>query len=259
MPTPEILIIDDEEMVRTTISSALSAAGYSPVPAGSVHEAIEHMTRSSPDLIISDIYMSDGDGFQVLSHARGNSSTASTPFLLMTGRFEPAIMRRGMAMGANDFILKPFSPKQLVASVDARLNCATGHRNQEEGADQRLVQIVNSLPMVVGTCDPNEGMISFLNHSGYSMLNIDPTIPAQALNLRDIICSPDVPVDLHSLLDQLRRGSPWKGEHTLSGGQGTRISAMLRITPHFNSTGKVEYLSFTAQPRINWANELQEG
>jgi CheY-like chemotaxis protein len=89
MQTRQVLIIDDEEMVRNTISSALSSAGYSPVPAGSVHEAIECMNSSSPDLIISDIYMNDGDGFQVLSHARGQPTTVATPFLLMTGRPDP--------------------------------------------------------------------------------------------------------------------------------------------------------------------------
>jgi CheY-like chemotaxis protein len=199
--------------------------------------------------------MNDGDGFQVLSHARGQPTTVATPFLLMTGRFEPGIMRRGMAMGADDFILKPFSPKQLIASVNARLNRTETPHNQGKATEQRLAEVVNSLPLLVGMCDPNEAMMTFLNQPGYSMLNVDSTIPAQALNLRDILCGPGTEIDLPSLLEQLRQGTPWKGEHSLGAGQGARPLAMLQITPHLDSTGRVEYISIIGQPLAKPTNE----
>ena len=116
-----ILVIDDEELIRSTIKALLQNYGYEVLEAGSGPEGLEAALQHSPDLILSDVKMPGMDGFGVLKGLRAQPSTSAIPIILMTGGAEHEDMRLGMDGGADDYLAKPFEMEALVTAVRVRL------------------------------------------------------------------------------------------------------------------------------------------
>ena len=116
-----ILVIDDDPELRGRIRAALRAKGFHVMEADNVVEGVELARAELPDLIVSDVIMDNGDGYQVLAALRNDERTALIPFILMTGQATGAGLRLGMDLGADDYLVKPFTPAALLASVEARL------------------------------------------------------------------------------------------------------------------------------------------
>lgn len=117
----KILVIDDEEWLREMVQLALSQKGYDVVEARNGAVGIEVAQKELPDLILCDVNMEKVDGYLTLSSLRSQPSTASIPFILMTGLADNAGMRHGMELGADDYLPKPFTIDALYAAVEARL------------------------------------------------------------------------------------------------------------------------------------------
>jgi CheY-like chemotaxis protein len=116
-----ILVIDDNEEVRSVVTSVLRNFGFEVREATSGESAIEMVLSKKPDLIISDVRMPGMDGHRLLSAIRDLQVTASTPFIMMTGCASRDDFRRGMVCGADDYLQKPFTPDELVEAVLSRL------------------------------------------------------------------------------------------------------------------------------------------
>ncbi len=116
-----ILVIDDNDDVRSLVVTVLKNFGFSVWQASSGEEAIEMVLADKPDLIISDVRMPGMDGHHVLSAIRELQATAPIPFILMTGSGSHEDYRRGMVSGADDYIHKPFTPDELIEAVLSRL------------------------------------------------------------------------------------------------------------------------------------------
>ncbi|HWD18014.1 MAG TPA: response regulator [Verrucomicrobiae bacterium] len=116
-----ILVIDDKDDVRSFISMALTSFGFNIRQAHDGDTAIQMIVEEKPDLIICDVNMPGMDGYEILSAVRASSVTAAIPFILMTGLISPNGFRRAMIAGADDYLVKPFSPDDLVDSVMSRL------------------------------------------------------------------------------------------------------------------------------------------
>lgn len=116
-----ILVIEDDRIVRENIAEMLELSGYKADMASNGREGVEKAIRSLPDLIICDIKMPEFDGFGVLHVLRKNPDTAGTPFIFLTAKTERRDRRKGMEMGADDFITKPFEDTELLHAVEARL------------------------------------------------------------------------------------------------------------------------------------------
>jgi CheY-like chemotaxis protein len=116
-----ILVIDDNEDVRSIVTAVLRNFGFAVREATSGESAIEMILAEKPDLIISDVRMPGMDGHHLLSAIRELQSTAAIPFILMTGSGSHDDFRRGMASGADDYLNKPFTPDELVEAVLSRL------------------------------------------------------------------------------------------------------------------------------------------
>lgn len=117
-----ILVIEDNDIHREVISDVLTVEGYEVVTAANGQAGLHAAQQGHvPDLIICDIVMPDLDGYAVLKLLRQHSKTATTPFIFLTARNEREDMRRGMNLGANDFIGKPFAPEELILAVKSRL------------------------------------------------------------------------------------------------------------------------------------------
>ncbi len=116
-----ILIIEDEEPLREEVCEWLTFEGHEVLSAGNGRAGIELALQEKPDLIMSDIAMPEVDGYRVLLELRTQPETALTPFIFLTARTERKDQRYGMEMGADDYITKPFTREELLASVDMRL------------------------------------------------------------------------------------------------------------------------------------------
>lgn len=109
-----ILVVDDEPMVREVVSAYLSREGFQVFEAGTGAQAVGLINSEDPNLIILDVMIPEVDGFTVLTRLRHQSDV---PVILLTARSEEADRVLGLELGADDYVVKPFSPRELVARV----------------------------------------------------------------------------------------------------------------------------------------------
>jgi signal transduction histidine kinase len=128
----KILVIDDEEWLREMVQLALTQKGYDVIEAGNGTKGIEVARKELPDLVLCDVNMEKVDGYLTLSSLRNEPTTASIPFILMTGLADNAGMRHGMELGADDYLAKPFTIDALYAAVEARLRKVQAVRQEAE-------------------------------------------------------------------------------------------------------------------------------
>ena len=117
----KILLIEDNESLRENTAEILELANYKVVTAENGKIGVEVALRELPDLIICDIMMPVLDGFGVLHLLQKNLSTKNKPFIFLTAKSEHNDFRKGMDMGADDYITKPFSGTELLNAVESRL------------------------------------------------------------------------------------------------------------------------------------------
>jgi two-component system, sensor histidine kinase and response regulator len=118
---PKILIVDDDAQLRSTIQMVLKLKGYEVLDADNGVTALKLARAALPDLIISDVNMPQADGYTALTELRKDPATASIPLILMTGNAEASGMRKGMDLGADDYLDKPFAMNALLKAVETRL------------------------------------------------------------------------------------------------------------------------------------------
>jgi len=121
MDARKILIIEDDVLLSKTLKNVLSAYGYEALMANSGAEGIQKAYEFSPDLILCDINMSPIDGYQVFNILEDSSVTNKIPFIYITGKSDLEDIRLGMELGADDYIVKPFSNEELLKSIKVRL------------------------------------------------------------------------------------------------------------------------------------------
>jgi DNA-binding response OmpR family regulator len=116
-----ILIIEDNDLILTNIGEVLELSGYKVILAGNGKVGVELAIKHHPDLIICDVMMPVLDGYGVLHALHKNKTTKNTPFIFLTAKTERSDFRKGMELGADDYITKPFSATELLNAVDSRL------------------------------------------------------------------------------------------------------------------------------------------
>jgi CheY-like chemotaxis protein/CRP-like cAMP-binding protein len=117
----KILVIEDNKDVRENTSEILELAGYKVSMAANGKEGVTKATTEKPDLIICDIMMPELDGYGVLHMLNKNPQTNHIPFIFLTAKTERNDMRKGMEMGADDYLTKPFDDIELLNAVESRL------------------------------------------------------------------------------------------------------------------------------------------
>ena len=116
-----ILVVEDNDDVRENICEILELAGYRTTEADNGADGIRKAIDIKPDLILCDVMMPKLDGYAMLKMLRDNAHTAQVPFIFLTAKAEQADFRKGMGLGADDYIMKPFDDTNLLESVDSRL------------------------------------------------------------------------------------------------------------------------------------------
>lgn len=117
----KIVLIEDNADVRETTADILELADYEVITAESGKQGIEKATEHQPDLIICDIMMPGLDGYGVLHILSKKPDTASIPFIFLTAKAEKEDVRKGMNLGADDYLTKPFEEIELLHAVESRL------------------------------------------------------------------------------------------------------------------------------------------
>jgi CRP-like cAMP-binding protein/CheY-like chemotaxis protein len=116
----KILIIEDNEDIRESSMEILELAGYEVLQAGNGKIGVELALNHLPDMILCDIMMPELDGYGVLYLLSRNSNTENIPFIFLTAKAERSDMRKGMEMGADDYLTKPFDDMELLNTIESR-------------------------------------------------------------------------------------------------------------------------------------------
>ncbi|WP_119673301.1 response regulator [Deinococcus sp. RM] len=132
---PRILVVDDDAAILKLVSVILSRAGHEVRTSTHPVEALDLLKVFTPDLVISDVVMPYMTGLEFLEKIRANEQMASLPFMLLSSHAERGDVRRGMNLGADDYLPKPFTPQDLTGAIDARLRRA-GLNQQTENQMQ---------------------------------------------------------------------------------------------------------------------------
>ncbi|MBL7863514.1 MAG: response regulator [Cyclobacteriaceae bacterium] len=117
----KILLIEDNTEIRENTGEILELAGYNVISAENGKAGVQMTQEQLPDLIVCDIMMPELDGYGVLHILSQREETARIPFIFLTAKTEKADIRKGMELGADDYLTKPFSETELLNAVDVRL------------------------------------------------------------------------------------------------------------------------------------------
>src|SRR5512140_580511 len=119
MAARRILVVEDDPAIRRGVVDALRHEGFAPTEAGTFAEAVREATRGSHDLLLLDLVLPGGDGLDVLAEARRGAP--DLPVIVLTARGQEEDRIRGLRLGADDYVVKPFSLRELLARIEAVL------------------------------------------------------------------------------------------------------------------------------------------
>lgn len=141
----KILVIDDDAKMRKHMSVLLASEGYQTIEARNGREGVEMIKRDQPDLVLCDITMPEMNGHRVLESVRADSAMAHLPFIFLTGWGEKEDLRTGMNLGADDYLVKPIEPAELLTAVKARL------RRRQQSGSGRSSTVADATPEALAT------------------------------------------------------------------------------------------------------------
>lgn len=127
-----VLVVDDDREVVRLMSAYLEQAGYAVLVAYDGETAVHQLRREKPDLLLLDLMLPDRDGYDITRLVRSDAALAHIPIIMLTARVEDTDKIVGLEIGADDYVTKPYNPREVLARVRARL------RSQEPSQPQAL-------------------------------------------------------------------------------------------------------------------------
>lgn len=155
MSTPRILVIEDEVSILENVAEILEIHNFTVITAANGVDGVAAARSHRPDLILCDINMPQMDGYGVLVTLRNETLTNEIPFVFLTAFVDREFQRRGMTLGAEDYLTKPFTPKELVETVNTQLAKAKEREAAMHGLRENLI---SSLPHELRT--PLTGIVT---------------------------------------------------------------------------------------------------
>jgi len=156
----KILIVEDNQSVRENIAEILDIESYETHQAENGAIALDIAKKIQPDLVICDIMMPEVDGYEVLRMMRQNPITSTVPFIFLTAKTTKEDLRKGMELGADDYITKPFTIEELLKAVTARLEKFDTQKKIFQEKAENLAQNIGS-PIRNQINEPLKAIISF--------------------------------------------------------------------------------------------------
>ena len=126
MSQPRILVVDDDPQIVRLVRAYLDQNGFETLVAYDGQEALSLIRSQKPDLVVLDLMLPEMDGWEVTRIVRSDPALSATPIIMLTARVEDTDRIVGLEMGADDYVSKPFNPRELVARVRAVLRRAHG-------------------------------------------------------------------------------------------------------------------------------------
>lgn len=140
-----ILVIDDNPNIRDNTAEILELAGYKTFTAENGKQGVDIAIKEKPAVIVCDIMMPELDGYGVLHLVRKNAETQNIPFIFLTAKTERSDFRKGMEMGADDYITKPFDDIELLNAIETRLKKAEILDQKYASSPQGIQQFVKDI------------------------------------------------------------------------------------------------------------------
>lgn len=140
----EIFIVDDEPDIRTLISVHLKRNAFEPVEFEKGSDAVKALGKSKPLLIILDLMLPDEDGLEICRRLRANEDIRNIPIIMLTAKSEETDKIIGLELGADDYITKPFSPRELIARIKAVLRRSSPDARRHGDSNDKI-KIGNNL------------------------------------------------------------------------------------------------------------------
>jgi len=133
----KVLIVDDEFAIRDMLRMALEIAEFRCLEAENIHEAFTRVVDDRPDIILLDWMLPGGSGLELLRRLKRNDTTRDIPVIMLTAKTAEDNVIQGLDVGADDYITKPFAPRELIARIKALLRRVAG------GEDEDRIQVAD--------------------------------------------------------------------------------------------------------------------
>ena len=117
-----ILVADDSATIRKFVSFSLTAKGYEIISVADGMEALEKLPQKSIDLVITDLNMPNVDGFELIKSMRDNEEYSEIPIIILSSLSSQEEVNKGLSIGANSYLIKPFDPSRILYEVSKYLN-----------------------------------------------------------------------------------------------------------------------------------------
>lgn len=140
----KILVVDDEESIIRLVKYYQERLGDQVLVARSGIEALQLVWEHKPDLIVLDLMLPEIDGWEVCRHLRKHETTAKIPIIMLTARISEDDKVQGLKLGGDDYVTKPFSPRELAARIEAQLR-----RHQPTGQEETETTAIIAGPVVI--------------------------------------------------------------------------------------------------------------
>ncbi|MGB5058812.1 MAG: response regulator transcription factor [Candidatus Promineifilaceae bacterium] len=165
MSRQRVLVVDDDKDVVRLMRAYLEQAGYEVLVAYDGETAVHTIRRDMPDLVLLDLMLPRLDGWEITRIMRSDANLAAIPIIMLTARIEDTEKIVGLEMGADDYVTKPYNPREVVARVRARLRSSDAYQPQ--------ILKVGELEMDLGRREVQvNGRLVDLTPSEFSLLNV---------------------------------------------------------------------------------------
>jgi CheY-like chemotaxis protein len=179
----KILVIEDEEPLRAEISEILGLEHFQVIAAENGRIGVQRAREHCPDLILCDVMMPEIDGHGVLTALRQHPATATIPLIFLTARASKTDLRQGMTLGADDYLAKPFTRRELLTAIDTQLHKrAVMQQQMQQQLDDLRGNITLALPHELHT--PLAGIISMTE---LMIADYGSITPAEGLEMLEAI------------------------------------------------------------------------
>ena len=222
---PRILVVEDESGIADTLQYVLATDGFTPVWCSTAQQALQAFAAELPALAILDIGLPDLNGFELFKRLQALPGGAGVPMLFLTARSDEIDRVVGLELGADDYIAKPFSPRELVARVRAILRRSERPPADVHSAPASISQTATALPATPFALDEERRHIRFygrvleLSRYEYGILRL-------------LLCRPGRVFSRDELLDQVWQDGSGSIDRTVDAHIKTLRAKLKAVAPH---------------------------
>ena len=242
----KIVLADDNADMSDYVRGLLSA-NYQVIAVADGQQALRATVQDKPDLVLADVMMPNLDGFGLLKALRENPETVSIPVIMLSARAGEEFRVEGLKAGADDYLIKPFSARELLARIGGVLALAKV-RGEAAGvlreSEKRLRQLTSLMPAAVYSCD-EEGLITYFNRRAVELWGCEPRLEDN----EEKYCGSfrvlgsdgsQIPHDQSLMAMAVKTGKPARNEEAMiERPDGSRIILRVNIDPLYDINGRV--------------------